>query len=79
MGRPVITSRIHGCMESVLEGESGFICQPHDANSLYQVLKRFLTLQPEQHADMGHTGRKHMEALFDKRKVVEQTLKGLGL
>ena len=26
MGRPLITSRIHGCMEAVIDGESGLLC-----------------------------------------------------
>ena len=79
MGRPVITSDIHGCKEAVLENISGLLCAPKNADSLYEAMKRFLAMDPEERAAMGRAGRKHMEEVFDKKKVVEQTIKGLGL
>lgn len=79
MGRPVITSNIHGCKEAVLENVSGLLCQPKDADSLYEAMKRFLEMRHEERSAMGRAGRKHMEEVFDKKKVVEQTIKGLGL
>lgn len=79
MGRPVITSDIHGCKEAVLENVSGLLCEPKNADSLYEAMKRFLEMNQEDRAAMGRAGRKHMEEVFDKKKVVEQTIKGLGL
>lgn len=79
MGRPVITSNIHGCKEAVLENVSGLLCEPKDADSLYEAMKRFLAMNQEERTAMGRAGRKHMEEVFDKKKVVEQTIKGLGL
>ena len=77
MGRPLITSRIHGCMEAVVEGKSGFLCEKQDAESLYGQMKRFVELSYEEKKAMGIAGRKHMEEVFDKRKVVEETRKRL--
>lgn len=79
MGRPIITSRIHGCMEAVLEGESGYLCTARDAQDLYRVMKRFLLLSNDARKQMGYSGRKHMEVVFDKKKVVEDTVKGLEI
>lgn len=78
-GRPVITSDIHGCKEAVVEGVSGLLCQRKDAQSLYETMKTFLQLSHEEKRQMGLAGRKHMEDAFDKRKVVQKTLRGLGL
>lgn len=79
MGRPVITSNIPGCKEAVLDGESGYLCEPKDADSLYHAMARFLK-QPAPLAEaMGIAGRRHMEAVFDKRLVVAKTLRHLGL
>lgn len=78
-GRPVITSNIHGCMEAVIEGESGLLCQPGNADSLYEAMKTFLALHHEEKASMGRRGREHMQAQFDKKIVVARTLDGLGL
>lgn len=79
MGRPLITSRIHGCMEAVVEAESGLLCEPKNANSLYDNMKTFIQLPYEKKIAMGIAGRQHMENVFDKKKVVEETLKGLGI
>ena len=79
MARPIITSRIHGCMEAVVEGESGFLCEPKDADSLYRAMLSFCRLPGAVREKMGKAGRKHMESCFDKTRVVAQTLEGLGL
>ena len=79
MGRPVITSDIPGCREAVLENESGLLCEPRQIGSLYEAMKRFLSMPPEARARMGQVGRSHMEAVFDKQKVVERTMHNLGL
>lgn len=79
MGRPVITTRIHGCMEAVIEGQSGLLCEKADEDSLYTAMKRFLSISREERVLMGRTGRAHMEDEFDKQKVVAETVEALGL
>lgn len=74
MGRPLITSRIHGCMEAVIEGESGLLCEPQNADSLYEVMRQFCETPQTQREAMGKAGRQHMEKVFDKKKVVAETL-----
>lgn len=74
MGRPLITSRIHGCMEAVIEGKSGLLCDAKNADSLYESMKTFIQLPHEKKSAMGITGRRHMEDKFDKMKVVEETI-----
>lgn len=79
MGRPVITSDTPGCKEAVVDGVSGLLCQPQDADSVYAAMKRFLNLSDEEREAMGKAGRAHMEQVFDKKKVVEQTIAALNL
>ncbi len=79
MGRPVITSEIHGCLEAVVDGKSGLLCRAKDASSLYAAMKKLAQMPDDQRAAMGEAGRRHMEAVFDKRKVVETTLKVMGV
>lgn len=76
-GRPVITSNIHGCMEAVVDGESGMLCEPRNVRSLYETMKRFCEQSWEEKRIMGQNGRIHMEDAFDKRKVVEKTVRHL--
>lgn len=77
MGRPVITSNIYGCKEAVIQDVSGILCEKQDAESLYQAMKRFLQMSREERRNMGANGRKHMEIVFDKEKVVADTMNRL--
>lgn len=79
MGRPVITSDIPGCREAVIDGESGLLCNAKDEESLYRAMKKFLELPKDVREQMGKAGRKRMEEVFDKKKVVEETMKGLDI
>lgn len=77
MGRPLITSRIHGCMEAVIEDQSGLLCKVQNAEDLYKQMKCFIELPYEMKKSMGQIGRRHMEEYFDKKKVVEKTMLAL--
>ena len=76
-GRPVITSNIHGCLEAVKDGVSGYLCQKQNAEALYQVMKKFTALSNEDRKAMGLAGREHMEKYFDKKVVIERTVSKL--
>lgn len=78
-GRPVITSRIHGCMEAVEDGVTGFLCEKKNADDLYRVMKKFCGLGREERKQMGLAGRRRMEQMFDKKKVVESTISRLSV
>lgn len=74
-GRPLITSDIAGCREAVLDGVSGLLCPKQSADGLYKAMKQFVTLSHQEQRQMGQAGRRHMEEVFDKKKVVAQTLR----
>lgn len=76
-GRPVITSNIPGCMEAVIDGKTGYLAERKNAGDLYKVMKKFAELPYEERKAMGLAGRKHMEKVFDKKKVVEETIRCL--
>ncbi len=73
-GRPIITSNIHGCLEAVIEGKTGFLVKVKNADDLYETMKKFMELSYEEKRTMGIAGREHMENIFDKKKVVEETI-----
>lgn len=78
-GRPVITSDIHGCKEAVIDGRTGLLCQVKNPDDLYEKMLRMVRTTPEEREAMGRAGRAHVEAEFDKKKVVADTVKALGL
>ncbi len=70
MGRPLITSNIHGCLEVI--HDNGYLCKVKDQEDLYKKMKEFLELNHDERVQMGFNSRKHVEEVFDKRKVVEK-------
>lgn len=74
MGRPVITSNIHGCLEAVEDGVTGYLCEKQNPEDLYQKMEEMCRLSYEKRKAMGAVGRKRMEAIFDKKMVVEKTI-----
>ena len=77
MARPVITSNIHGCLEAVEDGVTGYLCEKQDVDSLYETMKKFTKLSYEERKEMGLAGRRRMEKMFDKRNVVAKTIEAL--
>lgn len=76
-GRPIITSNIPGCKEAVNDGKSGFLCKPKDVESLVSCMKKLISLQRKDREEMGKFGRRIIVETFDKRKVVDETIKAL--
>lgn len=75
MCRPLIASRISGCMEAVEDGETGYLFQVQNKNDLYEKLKLFMEMPFKKREAMGIRSREHVEKIFDKKKVVEETYK----
>jgi len=76
-GRPVITSNIPGCRETIIEGISGYLCKAKDADDLCRQMKKFIELPYEEKRRMGQAGRRHMEQVFDRRNVVAEIIRRL--
>lgn len=79
MGRPIITSNIHGCLEAVEDGKNGFLCNVKDGEDLYCKIKQFIELPYEKRKEMGRYARKFVEMNFDKNYVVDRTIESLNI
>ena len=69
-GRPVITTRVPGCLETFTEGVTGFGCEPRSAESLEEAMEKFLSLSNEEKRQMGIKGREKTASEFDRRFVI---------
>ncbi len=76
-GRPVITSDIHGCKETVEDGETGLLCQVKDAESLYLKMRKMLHLSRQERELMGQKAHEKMQREFEKNTVVQKTSQAL--
>jgi len=75
IGRPLITSNIHGCLEAVEEGKNGYLAEEKNAESLLGQLEKFLGLSYEERKGMGQASREVVQEKFDKKKVVGKTIR----
>lgn len=79
MGRPLITSRIHGCMEALEDNVSGYLCNAKNAAELFNQMKRFCKLSYADKVKMGSNSHVFIAQNFDKCKVVRKTLEALHI
>lgn len=78
LGRPVITTDMPGCRETVEDGRNGFIVPPRDAAALAEAMQRFLD-QPDIIEQMGRESRCMAEERFDVHVQNGKLLDVMGL
>lgn len=74
MARPVIATDAPGCRDTVLDGESGFLCRVADAADLARTFREFIALPLAQRHTMGLRGRQFVEDRFSERFVIDRYL-----
>lgn len=72
MGKPIITTDSIGCRETIIDKQSGLLCQPRDIDDLADKMEQMLTLTPERRHEMGLTGRQLVLDRFDSKIVIER-------
>ena len=77
IGRPVVTTEIHGCKEAVDDGKSGLLCRAKDVDDLYEKMHTIARMSREERAAMGLAAREKMEREFDKNDVVRKSIAAL--
>ena len=77
MGRPVVTTDMPGCRDTVEQSVNGFLVPPRDTDALVSVLNRFIS-EPELVVEMGRASRERAEALFDVRRANRLLLRSMG-
>ena len=69
LGRAVIAPREGGPLAVVVDGETGLLVAPRDADALADALATLLA-DPARRVAMGHAGRSRVDAVFDIRHHV---------
>lgn len=73
MGRPVITTDVPGCRETVVNGVNGFLVPVRDAEALAKKMLIFLK-RPELITLMGQASRVLAEERFDVHKINQRLI-----
>ncbi|MBT8517333.1 glycosyltransferase family 4 protein [Polynucleobacter paneuropaeus] len=77
MGRPVITTNVPGCRETVIDGVNGYLIPPFDVDALSNAMRHFIH-KPHLIESMGAQSRSIVESRFnviDKDNLLMQFLK----
>lgn len=74
MGRPVIVSNLGAVKETVIEGSTGLVVPPGDAEALAKAIEAALALDPLQRQAVGLDGINHVRANFTKAGMCQATL-----
>lgn len=67
MGRPIITTDVSGCRETVKQGQNGFLVDVESSSSAASAMKLLLDKNLRQR--MGQSSRKYCEEKFNVHKV----------
>jgi len=67
MARPVITTDVPGCRETVIHGKNGLLIPPRNVKALVEAMEHFIR-NPHLIEQMGQESRRLAEERFDARK-----------
>ena len=78
MGRPILTTDVPGCRETVVSGDNGFLVPKADPQALAECMFWFLE-HHEEWSRMGQSSRRIAEDRFDIHKVNAEMLRIMNL
>lgn len=78
-GRPLITTDNPGCMETVKDGETGYIYKGGRVDELVSLTEKFLALPNETRRAMGESGREYMKKNFSRSIVIDAYLEEIKI
>ncbi len=69
MAKPIITTDVAGCRETVEEGQNGYLVPPRNGEALFQTMLACCQISPEKQHEMGQKGRIKAISLYDANIV----------
>ncbi|UOR05161.1 glycosyltransferase family 4 protein [Hymenobacter aerilatus] len=75
MGKPIVTTDVPGCRETVVHGHNGLLCQVRDAADLAEKMLQVQKLSDPDLAQMGRASRQLAEQKFDEQLVLDKYLR----
>jgi glycosyltransferase involved in cell wall biosynthesis len=73
-GKPLVTTDVPGCRETVQHGRNGYLCEVRSATDLADKLLTVAQLPPARLAALGAASRQLAEEKFDEQLVLRQYL-----
>lgn len=77
MAKPLVTTDNVGCRNVVIDGETGFLCQIKNVDSLADAMRNIIHMTPEERNSMGSKGREFMLQRFDEEIIISDYYKAI--
>ena len=74
IGRPSITTDVPGCNNIIFDNQSGFLCKPRSAKSLFIKMQKIFEEDIDGRIAMGKTANKFVSKHFSNSVVIEKYL-----
>ncbi len=75
MRLPIITTKLKGCKEAIIDGQSGLFCNPKDPVDLAAQMETIMNLDNGQRHKMGKAGRLLMQQKFSIDRICKEYLR----
>jgi len=70
----IVATKIGGALETIIEGETGFLVDPFDHNELASAIDKVLEMSKEESDKIGFNGRKNVENNFSNNLMCKKTI-----
>ncbi len=76
-GRPVITTNVSGCKETVEDYRTGYLVEAKNTQQLIDAVERFINLPYKQKVLMGKEAREKVVREFDRQIIIDAYLSAI--
>ena len=73
--KPIITSKVPGCKELVINNSNGFLCEPKSSKDLAEKMVKIINLKQNQIKSMGYKGLEIIKEKYTTEIVLDKFLK----
>ncbi len=77
-GKPLVTTDVAGCRETVVDGQNGYLCAVRSGGDLAAKMLQVLRLPDAALQRMGQASRRLAETKFDEQLVLDKYLAAVG-
>ncbi|RNI25970.1 glycosyltransferase family 4 protein [Rufibacter latericius] len=72
MAKPIVTTNVPGCKETVVDGYNGYLCEVRNGVNLAAKMEQIYLLSEEALQTMGQNSRRLAEEKFDEKFVIDR-------
>src|SRR5690606_3374079 len=77
MGKPIVTTNVPGCKETVIDYQNGYLCEVRNAEDLAAKMEKVLLLPEAELQKMGNASRQLALDKFDEKHVIAQYFRAI--